>query len=412
MRILFISQWFAPEPFFKGLPFARALRDRGHEVEVLTGFPNYPGGRLHPGYRIRPYQCEIMDGIPVHRVPLYPSHDQSAIRRIANYASFALSAATIGPAVVRKADVAYVYHPPATVAMPAVALRILRGIPFVYDIQDLWPDTLAATGMLRNRLALRLVGGWCRATYRLAARIVVLSPGFKRMLVSRGVPAEKIEVIYNWCDESGDRDAGPNSDLPQRLGVAGRFTIVFAGTMGKAQGLDAVLDAAQRLRDELPEVQFVLVGGGVEVERLRAVADQMALRNVRFVPRVPMAEIGKILALADALLVHLVDDPLFTITVPSKTQAYLAAGRPILMGVKGDAADLVRKADAGICFQPEDPGDLCRAVKSLYALSPADRQRLGENGRTFYQRDLSMSQGVTHFEHVFVGLLTRLAGTS
>jgi hypothetical protein len=195
MRILMVSQWFDPEPAFKGLPFAKALKSRGHDVRVLTGFPNYPEGRLYPGYRVKPLQREAMEGIPVLRVPLYPSHDASALRRTANYLSFALSAAAIGGFASGPADVMYVYHPPATVALPAMVIGRAHRIPFVYDIQDLWPDTLAATGMMGNALLLKAVDRWCRWTYRAASRIVVLSPGFKAKLVERGVPREKIEEI-------------------------------------------------------------------------------------------------------------------------------------------------------------------------------------------------------------------------
>ena len=152
MRILFIIQWFQPEPTLKGLPFAQELVKLGHEVEVLTGFPNYPSGKLYPGYRIRFLQKEIIEGIPIIRVPLYPSHDTSGFRRILNYMSYAFSAALIGPWVVKKFDIAYVYHPPATVGLPAIALRFLRGLRFVYDIQDFWPDCLQATGMFKNKI--------------------------------------------------------------------------------------------------------------------------------------------------------------------------------------------------------------------------------------------------------------------
>ncbi|MEI6501208.1 MAG: glycosyltransferase, partial [Armatimonadota bacterium] len=181
MRILFLSQWFDPEPAFKGLCFARELKRRGHEVQVLTGYPNYPGGRIYDGYRVRLLQREDMDGVPVLRVPLYPSHDRSGLRRFANYASFAASAASLGPLVVKPADVAYVYHPPGTIGWPAMVLKALRQIPFVYDIQDLWPDTVTATGMLHNPLAYRLLDGWLRFVYRQAGHITVLSPGFREV---------------------------------------------------------------------------------------------------------------------------------------------------------------------------------------------------------------------------------------
>ena len=148
MKILILSQWFDPEPDFKGLLFARELVARGHEVEVLTGFPNYPGGKIYPGYRIRPWARERLDGIDVLRVALYPSHNNSGLHRIFNYVSFFISAAVFGTALIRKPDVMYVYHPPITVGFAATVIGFLRRAPFVYDIQDLWPDTVAASGEL------------------------------------------------------------------------------------------------------------------------------------------------------------------------------------------------------------------------------------------------------------------------
>jgi glycosyltransferase involved in cell wall biosynthesis len=401
MRILLVSQWFTPEPFFKGLPFARALMDRGHDVQVLTGFPNYPGGRLYPGYRLRPLQREVMEGIPVIRVPLYPSHDASSVRRAVNYASFALSAACIGPWAAKKADVAYVYHPPATVALPAMALHWMRRVPFVYDVQDLWPDTLGATGMLRHRAILNLVGRWCSLAYRKAARIVVLSPGFRDALVRRGVPGSKIEVIYNWCEEDCIRRAPRNEALADALGMAGRFNIVFAGTMGKAQALDAVLECAGIVAKRSPKLQFVFVGGGIDVDRLKAIARGKCLSNVLFLARRPVSEIGDLLNLADVLLVHLKDDPLFRITIPSKIQTYLAVGRPILAGVGGDAAALVEKAGAGISCIPERAESIAGAAESMFRMAKGELQAMGENGRRYYWRELSRDAGVTRFEEIF-----------
>jgi colanic acid biosynthesis glycosyl transferase WcaI len=401
MKVLFLTQWFDPEPMFKGLPFARALQAKGHEVQILTGFPNYPEGRLYSGYRLRAIQRETLDGIPVVRVPLFPSHDNSALRRIANYASFALAATALGPWFVRAADVAYVYHPPATIALPAAVIKLLRRIPLVFDIQDLWPDTLGATGMVRSQLAMRLVDLWCRLEYRSASAIAVLSPGFKRRLVERGVPPAKVEVIYNWCDEVALSPRPRDAALAQELGMASRFNVVFAGNMGKAQGLETVLQAAARLAKEAPNVQFVLVGGGTEVERLRRLAAELCLGNVRFLSRQPPSEIGSILSMADAFLVHLRDDPLFAITIPSKTQAYLAVGRPIVMAVRGDAADLVERAGAGIVCEPENAEALVRAVAGLSRMPREGLERMGERGRDFYQRELSMAVGVGRFEALF-----------
>lgn len=401
MRILILSQWFDPEPTFKGMVFARELVRLGHDVEVLTGFPNYPGGKLYPGYRVRFLQREVVDGVSIIRVPLYPSHDGSALRRILNYASFAVSASILGTLLVRKADVAYVYHPPATVALPAMALRVLRGIPFIYDIQDLWPDTLAATGMVNSRRLLACVDLFCRLSYRMASKIVVLSPGFKARLLERGVPAGKLSVIYNWCDEAQIASTMIGEEEPD---LKGRFNVIFAGTMGKAQALDAVLEAAQLLEDRLPQAQFVLIGGGIQVEYLKKKKERMGLGNVLFLPRRPVSEIGGLLSRADALLVHLKDDPLFEITLPSKTQAYLATGRPIIMGVRGDAADLVERAGSGIACLPDNAQSIADAVEKLVAMDKEQLDAMGRNGAEYYQKELALLVGARKFEELFLSV--------
>jgi glycosyltransferase involved in cell wall biosynthesis len=396
-----LSQWFDPEPFYKGMPFAKELVKLGHEVEVLTGFPNYPEGKVYDGYRIKFFQRETMDGIPVIRVPLYPSHDISAIKRIANYVSFSVSAALFGLALVRRPDVIYVYHPPITISFPAIILSFFYRIPFIYDIQDLWPDTLAATGMLDSVPALWMVDKWCRFIYSQAAKIVVLSPGFKEMLIKRGVSCDRIEVIYNWCDEDHFQGGVRDENLARELGLSDRFTIVFAGTMGRAQALDRVLDAAVLLREKYPRVQFVFVGGGIYVKRLKAKANELRLRNVLFLPRRPVSEIGAILNLADVLLVHLKDDPLFRITIPSKTQAYMAAGRPILMAVRGDGSELVKRAKTGLTCTPENPKGIAEAVEKFFIMSHEELELMGSNGKRFYEQELSLHIGAQRFEKIF-----------
>lgn len=401
MRIILLTQWFDPEPTFKGLVFARELANRGHTVQVLTGFPNYPGGIVYPGYKVRLFQRETIDGISVLRVPLYPSHDGSALKRIANYLSFAFSAALLGPLLLKQADVVYVYHPPATVALPAMILKLLRGMPFVYDIQDLWPDTLAASGMLKNRAMLKCVDLWCRLTYRIASHIVVLSPGFKHRLRERGVPGEKISVIYNWCNERQIAVMERSAAVKREPQMAGHFNIVFAGAMGKAQALDAVLEAAELLATRLPQVQFVFIGGGIDVDRLKQIKAEKKIDNVLFLSRRPVSEIGSVLSMADLLLVHLKVDPLFEITIPSKAQAYLAAGRPVLMAVRGDAAHLVEKAGAGIACIPEDAGNIASAVEKLAAMTHEERDEMGRRGARYYQQELSLAVGANHFEKLF-----------
>lgn len=397
MRILMLTQWFDPEPAFKGLLFARALRAAGHEVQVITGFPNYPGGKVYPGYRVRWRQREIMDGIPVTRVALYPSHDNSMVGRALNYVSFAANATVAGLTMRFRPDVIYVYHPPLTVGVAAGLISLFRGLPFVYDVQDLWPDTLAATGMFRNRVGLKIVGWIANWVYRRASVVVAQSPGFQRRLRERGVPDSKLRLIRNWCDEPAlARRAAAKIDVS---GLHGHFNVVFAGNMGKAQGLESVLAAAASLQREAPDVQFVFVGGGTDVESLKARA--ASLENVVFFPRLPVDQVGSLLDAADALLVHLRRSELFSITLPSKIQAYLFQGKPILVAVEGDASDLVREASAGVVATPEDPADIARAVLELRALDPEARAAMGRRGRDYYLRHLSLDAGVAAMTEAF-----------
>lgn len=402
-RILVLTQWFDPEPTFKGLVFARELVRRGFDVEVLTGFPNYPGGRLYPGYKIKCLRREEREGVRVTRVALYPSHDNSALRRIANYVSFAAAASCYGIFGARRPDAIYAYHPPLTVGIAAVIIGFLRRTPVICDIQDMWPDTLRATGMITRPGFLGVVSRVCQWVYRHADQLVVLSPGFKRLLIERGVPERKIDVIYNWCHELAL--GSPEGSSASQEMVASEFKVLFAGNIGKAQALDAVLRAAASLRATLPRAVFVLLGDGVDVERLKRQGQEAGLDNVRFVPHVPMEEVGALLRSADVLLVHLRRDPLFEITIPSKTQAYMAIGKPVLMAVQGDAAELVRQARCGIEAISEDAESIAAAVISLASLSAEELQAMGRRGRDYYMSHLSIAVGVRSFSEIFVDLM-------
>jgi colanic acid biosynthesis glycosyl transferase WcaI len=408
MHILFLTQWFQPEPFFKGLPFAKALAAKGHDVEVLTGFPNYPGGTVYPGYRIRLFRRETMEGIRVNRVALYPSHDKSASRRILNYLSFAFSSFILGSWMVQRPDVVYVYNL-MTLGPTAFLLRFIFGAKIIIDVQDLWPESVANSKMLRNKAVLGVLDRICGWIYRGADQLTVLSPGFKQEMINSNVAPEKIEVIYNWCDEAsiGADESSVGSVKPSEF--AGKFIVLFAGAMGLAQELDTVLDCAGLCRQTLPDVQFVLIGGGVDRPRLQQRAGEMGLENVTFLPPRSMETMGEIFALADALIVHLKDDTLFRITIPSKTQAYLYKGKPIIMAMRGDAADLVRDAGAGMTCEPGNPRAMMKAIKELYEIPAIERQKMGEAGHRYYMDHLSFNRGVNQFERIMISLSKKAA---
>lgn len=409
MKILLLTQWFEPEFTLKGLLLAEELHKLGHQVEVLTGFPNYPGGKVYEGYKIKPFKKEMINNISVIRCALYPSHDNSALKRILNFASFAFSAAFWGIFLCRRPDVIYAYHPPITIGIPAILLSWFKRAPFILDIQDFWPDTLKSTGMVSDPRILKCVDICCKVTYRLASHIVVLSDGFKQLLISRGVSPEKISVIYNWADERYIKPLPYDKVLAESLGFTDKFNIVFAGNFGKAQNLFCVLETAKLLKSQYPSIRFVMVGTGVDEAELKKYATDNNLANVVFLPRRPINEIQAILSIADILLLHLKDDPLFEITVPSKTQANLCVGRPILAVCRGDACRLIENANAGMSCEPGKPAVMAQKIIQFYQMLPEERERLGNNGSRFYMEKLSLSQGILNTQFLLKKIVTRKA---
>lgn len=407
MKILFLTQWFDPEPTFKGMVFAQELVRQGFDVEVLTGFPNYPSGKIYPGYTLKWLQKDFINDVQVTRVPLYASHDSSAIKRVANYVSFACAALIYGLIGAKNIDVIYAYHPPLTTGLTAGLLRLIKRVPVVYDIQDMWPDTLRATGMLNNERALAEVSKVCDWVYARADHLVVLSPGFKRLLVERGVSSSKITVIYNWADEQAlaKKTALPNANFNTGFNTdlidSSKFNVIFAGNIGKAQALDSVLKAALIISKIDSNIQFTFIGGGLELDHLKLQASEMGLSNTRFILPVSMLEIGGFLEKADVLLVHLKADPLFEITIPSKTQAYMAAGKPLLMAVNGDAAQLVVDSACGVAVPPQNERALADAILELAAMPRVELAAMGERAALYYRDYLSVAKGVAKFAEIF-----------
>jgi colanic acid biosynthesis glycosyl transferase WcaI len=395
MHILFVTQWYYPEPGTVTKELAETLHAHGHRVTVLTGFPNYPTGKLHPDYPLRLFRRETIGGVSVVRVPLYPDHGKSAIRRILNYVSFSLSCLLIAPwLLLKRADIVHVYNL-ITLGPPAWLLSRLHRAPLTYEIQDLWPESLAATGMLTKPWILGLVDRFARWVYRRTSAIRVISPGMLDHLIGKGVPRGHLRAIPNWIDTETYRPVPADGALAEKLGLAGRFNVMFAGNIGFAQNLETVIEAGELLGG-MPDVQFVLVGDGADLQRLKELAERRNVAKVKFLGRHPSESMPGLYALADVLLVHLRDEPLFRITVPHKIYAYMASGKPILAAMAGDAANEVLHANAGMACPPGDPPALADAVRRLRALSPAERQALGENGRraacTLYQRDRLVGQ--------------------
>jgi glycosyltransferase involved in cell wall biosynthesis len=272
-------------------------------------------------------------------------------------------------------------------------------VPFVYQIQDMWPETLRATGMVNSERTLSWVSRFAKWVYAKAAAICVISPGFRANLIEKGVPSKKIHVISNWVDTETYYPEKPDHTLAADLGIAGAFNIMFAGNLGEAQGLETVLDAAELLQHDL-QVQFVFVGDGTALPHLQRSAKSRGLNNVCFLGRYPSSDMPKLYALADALLVHLKDESLFRITIPSKIFAYMAVGKPILVAVAGDAAAVVTEAGAGIASPPGNPQALACAVQQLLSMSERERRDMGERGLTAVHQQYSRKSLVGEIEAV------------
>jgi colanic acid biosynthesis glycosyl transferase WcaI len=390
-RIIYLSQLFDPEPTFKGLKFIKGLIERGYDCEVVTGFPNYPGGKIYDGYRVTPIKRETLDSVVVTRLAIYPSHDRNTLKRMVCYFSFFLSALFYLLFRAKRADLVIVYYPSLTAGLAAVIAKVFRGTPVLVDIQDMWPDSLTSTGMVNSGIFMKFIALLCRVLYRGVDHITVLSPGFKRLLIDRGVPENKISLIYNFAEETA---ATMSLSTPQTFDTKREFQVLFAGNLGRAQGLTTILDAAVVLSKDQKPVTITFLGSGLEEVELKDRAKSLKLSNVKFMPRVALSDVQSYLKNADCLLVHLAADPLFKITIPSKTQAYLYAGRPVIMAVDGDAADLVREAKAGMCCPSDNADALAATIRHMRDVSKNERERMGLNGHKYYFAKLSFSRNL------------------
>lgn len=410
MRVGLLTQFYDPEPGPAALPgvLARGLVARGHEVQVLTGFPNYPSGVIAPGYTMRRALDEVLDGVNVRRVALYANHDASAKRRVTNYASFGASAVASGLGSLRGLDALWVNYSPITVAWPMWAARFGLRIPQVAHVLDLWPDTLLASGFARGGRAYRLaessLNTWCQGMYRASESVAFISPGVGKILQERGVPAEKLHYVPMWADETIFRPS--DTDLRAELGIpSDAIVLLYAGAMGEAQGLTSLIDACTQITDG--RFLCLIAGSGTAEGNLRRRADEVGAANVRFLGRLPQKQMTALMATGDFNYVGLRPHGLSRITIPSKTQAGFAAGRALLVAAEGDVAAVIRDSRAGFTADPRDPATIAAAIRSACDLGREGLHDMGVRARQYYERTFSVDRGVTSIE----SLLEKAAAT-
>lgn len=404
MRVLIVSQYFWPETF-RINEVATSLREAGCEVEVLTGQPNYPEGVVQAGYRAAALRNDSYDGVPVFRVPLAP-RGRGVLRLALNYLSFVVSAAMFGPWLLRgrRFDTVLVYAPsPILQAIPAVWLAWLKRARLATWVQDLWPQSLSATGYMRNERALAAVEKVVRWIYHRNDLLLVQSKAFVAPVKAL---AGSTPVIYH--PNPGERAFSARADeRPPAVRLEPGFNVVFAGNLGTAQALETILAAAMLLRNELG-VRFVLVGSGSRSEWLKEQVQQHGLTNLQLPGRFAPDEMPGILAQASALLVSLTRDPIFAQTVPSKVQAYLAAGKPVIAALDGEGAHIVQAAGAGVVCPAEDAAALAAAVRSLMEMPSSARALMAESGQRYYAQNFEPAL----LAERLVARLAALAGAS
>jgi colanic acid biosynthesis glycosyl transferase WcaI len=401
MRVLVVTQYFWPENFRINDLVAELVR-RGHDVTVLTGLPNYPGGSLFPEFAADRAAFATYEGADILRVPLVMRGRGRGVRLFANYLSFALSASVLGPLRLRgrAADAIFVFEPsPITVGLPAVLLGRLKRAPVSLWVLDLWPETLAALGVVRSKWLLALVSRMVRFIYDRCALVLVQSRGFVPAVLrhsSRADAALRTRYFPSWSEPMAPvEDATPAPEVAWRPDL---FTVVFTGNVGEAQDFPAILDASERLKDDA-RIRWVVVGDGRASKWVESEVTRRGLQDrVLLVGRFPLERMPSFMRHASALLVSLRADPVFALTIPGKLQTYLQAAIPILAMIDGEGARVVEESGAGLACPAGDANGLAHSILSLAALTEAERTAMGRRGADYAAREFDRGELISRLE--------------
>ena len=384
MKIILVTQYFWPESFMIN-DVVRAMHAQGHEITVVTGQPNYPDGATFKGYKAWHLNAEeFLRGVTLHRIPTYPRKKGGALNLILNYGVFVASGLLFMPWILRglKVDAVLVYAPsPLTQAIPAIFVGRLKRAPVALWVQDLWPESLESTGFVKNKTVLKLVGILVKSIYAGCNTLIAQSHAFMPAMARYG---PKKPIVYH-PNSFPDDNQGKAIDLPTKLDevLSNYFCVVFAGNLGKFQSLETIVDVARRLNEQA-EIRFVLIGSGERSVWLEQQKETLKLENLVLPGRFPIEAMPGILRKCSALMVTLNDDPTFNATVPGKVQAYLSAGRPILAGINGEGARVIRESGAGLISQAQDAEGLLTNVMRMYSMTQDERDTMGQLGRAYY----------------------------
>ncbi|GAB3560719.1 glycosyltransferase family 4 protein [Arthrobacter alkaliphilus] len=407
MKILIVTQYYDPEPIYIPGTVARGLAERGHEVTVITGYPNYPHGRIYGGYRQRLRGSEYDGPVKVVRTPLLISHSKNPIGRLANYLSFALSAMAASWSV-RGADVVYVYATQMTPAIGPSMIRAFGGSPYVMHVQDLWPESVTGSSMVgggrTSRFIAAILEPWLRFLYKQATATVAIAPTMASMLVERGVPSSRIKMLFNWANEKVS-DLDPPNEQVERPLKSDQVLIVYAGNLGDHQDLETVIRAAKSVETE-ENLRFEVYGSGMARGRLEKLASELGVLNLTFCGSVSATEMRSVYEKADFQLVTLKDREIFRGTIPSKLQAALFNGSAIMSNIAGDVAQICASEQLGFTCEPGSVDAMADMFRAGGRTAVAARRQMAANGREFYRSTMSLDQGMDALEKILLEAAT------
>jgi colanic acid biosynthesis glycosyl transferase WcaI len=398
MHILIISQYFWPESF-RINDLALALQAQGHRITVLTGMPCYPHRQNFQGYGKFSPSKENYQGITILRVPMLSRGEGNNKRLLLNYASFVLSAGILGPLRCRdKYDMIFVFQPsPISSVLPAILLRKLKRIPLMLWVQDLWPETLRATEIVRSETLLAFVNKLVKFIYKRCDSILIQAKTARTSIASFEIPATKINYFPNWA-EAVYQVKPPDLTLKASLNLPDGFWIMFAGNLGVSQSLETILLAAQNLQT-YADIHFVIVGDGRQSNWLQEQIAQRNLSNIHMIGRKPVEQMADLFALADVLLMTLKRDPIFSMVIPSKLQSYLACAKPVVAAIDGEGAQIILESGAGLVGPSEDALALANNLLSLYHMTPEQRKEMGANAHKYYQQHFNRDNLLNNLEN-------------
>lgn len=398
MRILIVTQYFWPENF-KINDIALALKERGHEVLILTGKPNYPNGKFSKGYTFFNKRIEFWNGIKIYRSPIIPRGKGKGIQLFVNYISFAIFSSIKLLFIKNKFDKIFVYEPsPITVGIPGIVAKYKFKAPLYFWVQDLWPESISAAGGINNKSIITVLDWLTRFIYKHSKKVLVQSKAFIPYIINQNTKKDKL-VYYPNSSENYYVELSTDQELLKTLPKG--IKLLFAGNIGEAQSFDTLLQAASILKKELIDVKWIILGDGRMKDYVNQKIKELNLGdNFFLLGAFPSTEMPKYFSCADALIVSLKKDPIFALTIPSKIQSYLACGKPIITSLDGEGSKIIRESNAGFTGPSEDYAGLVTNVKKFLNLSKEEQKILGQNGRAYFNIEFEREILVDRLEKI------------